>query len=251
MPASKVVQSVARAADILIFVAESDEGVTLQAISQSLDLKPTTAYNLARTLTTKGLLEKVPHPVRYRLGPTFYAMVAQQAESSLRERAATAVLHLAEHFPQATVTYCEPIANEIMTVLRISPERPGVLERPRNRMMQPYVNACTLIFQAFWSPEQRLAYTTHHSFYEYGAQVWRTREALDLFLSEAREAGYVVRPHAEVIPIAMPVFSRTQELIGTLGIAQPMQTGYDADRMIGDIVNALKKATEDLAAASE
>jgi len=244
MAVSNVVQSVARAADILMLVAESEDGLTLQALSQSLGLKPTTTYNLARTLTVKGLLQKVPRPVRYQLGASFYAMVAHSAERSLRDQASKAVQRLARRFPQATVTYCEPIANEIMNLLRMSPERPGVLERPRDRSMQPYVNAASLVFQAFWPPDQRLAYQQHHPFDEFGAQIWESEAALAEFLAEARQLGYVAKPGRKIVPVAVPVFSDAHELLATVGIAVQRDSLGDVGQAVSEIVRELSDTAD-------
>lgn len=62
------IQSVSRAARILLFVAQHADGVEVRGIAEEFDLSVPTTYHLINTLLDEGLLSKVEHR-RYMIGP--------------------------------------------------------------------------------------------------------------------------------------------------------------------------------------
>ncbi len=223
MAHSELVQSVLRSLDILELVAASEEGLALRELSERLGLKAPTAHNLARTLASRGFLQKTTRPVRYRLGRAVVELGHLPSQQALLGRAPRALRRLFGELEGATVTLNQALGGEILTVLRISPERPGVLERPRGRTMHPYGTASAVLYQALWTEEERAAYRRRYPFWEYGAHLWADQRRLEQALDEARRKGYAAfdLPQAGAFPAAAPVFADNHELLAAVGASLP------------------------------
>lgn len=221
MPASDLVQSLSRALMLLELLPAADNGLTLQQISRELDLRPTTVHNLVRTLEARGYVTKLSKPTRYTLGTTVIDLARQYMEQELQCGAARAVNTVFTRFSNARATYSEYIGGEVVLRLRMTPERPSLLERPWNSVMLPYVSASGLVFQAYWSFRQQQANLQRYPFTEYGAHVWQTEERLQAFLAEVRERGYAAPPIGQsgLVPVAVPIFFSGDEIAGALGAA--------------------------------
>lgn len=222
-----LVQSVIRGLDILRRLGAADHGMTLRELSDSLELKQPTVYKLVRTLLAAGFVEKSDRPVRYSLGAGVFELADEYWKRTLLRRAEMVVRRLFEELRaySANVVLTEAPAGEVETVLRMSPERPGILERPRGRLMSPYASACSLAFQAFWTERERREYQRRHPFWEEGAYLWDTPEKLEELLVDIRHKGYAV-PHfrtTNVYLVAAPVYGGNQQLVGVLGASMPQQ----------------------------
>ena len=223
MPGSELVQSVQRSLDIVEAVAQSDSGLTLRQLAEDLGLKPPTVHSLAKTLVARRYLEKTPGRPRYRLGPAALRLADAFWERRLIHRGALAVRELSRELPGATVLLAEAVGGEILTTLRVRPERPGILERPRARTLHPYATSCALVYQAFWSEEERNAFRERHPFQIHGAHIWGDLERLDAALEEIRKKGYadpgLVGTGGRAV--AAPVFAPGGDLAAALGASAP------------------------------
>jgi len=245
MPRSDLVQSVLRSLDILSLIAQSPEGLPLNAVAAATGLKSPTAHKLVRTLASRGFVEKRRRPVRYALGRAALEMAAGHWNGALLQRATSALRDLSARFPAATFTFCKPVGGEVMNLLRMSPERPGFVERPVDRVMSAYTSASCLVFQAFWTEEERAAYRERHPFWERGAHVWGDIERLDAFLDAVRRLGCAVPDFVKrgVHPVAAPVYEQTGLLRATLGASLPAARADEEtkDRLHGAVVAASKE----------
>ena len=208
-------------------LGNADHGLTLRELTAASDLKRPTLYKLLQTLVAAGFVGKSERPVRYSLGGEVFALADRYWQRSLLQRAAPVVqavfADLREH--GATVVFTEAPAGEVEVVLRMAPERPGILERPRGRAMAPYASACSLAFQAFWTERERRDYQRRHPFWEEGAYLWETPEALAELLQEIRAKGYAVPSFRtrNVYLVAAPVYGGNQQLVAVLGASMPEQ----------------------------
>lgn len=201
--------------------------MTLRELAESLDLKQPTVYKLVRTLLAAGFLEKTERPVRYSLGSGVFELADEYWQRTLLRRAEVVVRRLFEQLQEygANVVLAEAPTGEVETVLRMSPERPGILERPRGRLMSSYASACTLAFQAFWTERERREYQRRHPFWEQGAYLWDTAEKLEALLKDIRDKGYAVPffKTKNVYLVAAPVYGGNQQLVAVLGASMPEQ----------------------------
>jgi IclR family acetate operon transcriptional repressor len=219
---------------LLELLPAAENGLTLQQLSQELDLRPTTVHNLVRTLEARGYVSKLTKPTRYTLGPSVLDLAQQYLGRELQRRAAKAVSAVFAHFSNGRATYAECVGGEVILKLRMTPERPGLLERPWNSVMLPYVSASALVFQAFWTETQRRTHQKRYPFAEYGAHLWHTEDRLDAFLADVRARGYAAPPPdpSGLVRVAVPVFFSGHEIVGALGAAMTIaaRNGDDGER---------------------
>lgn len=229
MPHSDLVQSLLRAVDVIELVAQSERGLSLGEVCNALGLKQPTAHNLIRTLIARDFVEKTQSPVRYRLGAAVARLAEERQNHTVVRQASAMMTDLFERFrgllparldPQeeATLSFSQYVGGEVVMLLRLRMQRPGVLERPKHTM-SAYQSAAPLTFQAFWSPEELEDYRRRHPFLDQGAPIWKQQEKLDGFLARVREVGYCQPP---ITPpgqfrVAAPVFGEGHRLVGVLG----------------------------------
>ena len=243
MADAALIQSLVRGLDILTLVAESPDGLRLNALADATGLKLPTVHKLARTLVHRGFLARASRPVRYQLGRAALEIAEAHWHSNLLRRAPDVLRRICSHFGRATATLCEVIGGEVINVLRMSPERPGVVERPVSRAMMPYSSASALVFQAWWTEQERSAYRDRYPFWEHGAHLWTDVDALDTFLAETREKGcasayFLAR---NCCPAAAPVFGPNGVLRATVGASVPMEDSASHTDLIQTVLYAARE----------
>lgn len=220
-----LVQSLLRGLEILRRLAPTDHGMTLRETAAALELKEATTYKLLQTLVAAGFVEKTPRPVHYQLSSGVLELADTYWHRSLLRRAEEVVEELFEELRphNANVVLAEAVGGEIETVLRMSPERPGIIERPRGRLMSPYASACSLAYQAFWTERERVEYQRRHPFWEQGEYLWDTPERLEELFDEIRRLGYAVPVFRtkNIYLVAAPVFAANKQLVAVLGASLP------------------------------
>ena len=165
MPHSELVQSLLRAVDVLELVAQSERGLSLGEVCNSLGLKQPTAHNLIRTLIARDYVQKTTSPVRYRLGPAVARLAEERQNHTVVRQASMIMNDLFERFkallpakldPQdeATLTFAQYVGGEVVMLLRLRMQRPGVLERPKHTM-SVYQSAVALASPPFRSTGER------------------------------------------------------------------------------------------------
>jgi DNA-binding IclR family transcriptional regulator len=253
MPHNELVQSLLRAVDVIELVAQSERGLSLGEVCNSLGLKQPTAHNLIRTLIARDFVEKTLSPVRYRLGPAVARLAEERLNHTVVRQASMIMNDLFERLkailppkigPQdeATLSFSQHSGGEVVMLLRMRMQRPGVLERPKHTM-SAYQSAAPLAFQTFWPPEELQEYRERHPFLDQGAPIWKTQERLDQFLMKSRELGYVqppVFPQGQV-RVAVPVFGDGHRLVGVLGAGIWLKTPIDTKRLIREMLESSRQ----------
>ena len=245
MSANPLVQSLLRGLSILEQVAASEDGRTLAELAESLGCKPSTVHNLIRTLASRGYLERVTRPVRYRLGPGALNLADQQQGKGFWLKAEAVLRDMMTAYPKFTVSLAEVRGGEIVVAMRIMAERPGTLERPTDLRMQPYANASGLVYQAYWDSPMRLECRQRYPFYEFGAHLWESEAELDTFLDQVRKRAVVVpkyRPEVGWL-VAVPVFGSNGQLRAVLGVRLPP---HEKDWDVEQVVEYAKGAAQEL-----
>lgn len=225
MPGSTPLQSVTRAVAILEAVGHAgSRGASLQELARELNLKAPTVHNFLRTLLAKNWLERDDAAPRYRLGSAFLATAAGVRRDHFLQAAGQAMLRLAAACPQATVSLAAYAAPEVVVCQRVSPRRPGILEESLHNRLHPYGSASPLLFQAFWSDEERAAYRQTHPFWENGGgELWKSVARLEAFLEAARRKRAVLLDLAgeEMVKAAVPVATPGGAIRYALGASLP------------------------------
>jgi DNA-binding IclR family transcriptional regulator len=242
-----MIQSVSRAIDILEAVAGAEAGLRLSEIADATGLKANTAHNLAGTLVQRGYVEKVDGPL-YRLGPAAARLSERSSRSGFVAAGAEALREAVQQAPQATWVLSERMGGQIVVVLRMSPDRPGVLQRPQGTTFHPYANASGLALMAFLPEGEVLALREQHPFYEFGAHLWGTIGELNEFLDDVRDRGYAVPPFPDQAGFraAAPVRDRHGNVLGAFGGSMGARSHAATDEMIKRVVRSAAKLTSSL-----
>ena len=232
MPRSQLVQSLTRGLTILEQIARSESGLSLQELSRRVGLKPTTVHNLVRTLVSQGFVEKVPRPVRYRVGSAVEDLAGLRKSGLLLGRVPAAMTDLFNVLGDATTVFAQVVGGDIRKVMRIIRERPGILEHPQDVSLHPYVSASALLFQSLWMEEERVAYRKRYPFWEYGAHAWGTEERFDAEMEATRLRGFafVDIEKTGVYTMASPITGAGGQVLAAIGATIPLETADEPRR---------------------
>ncbi len=246
MAETKPVQSLLRGIDLLELLTEAPQGMRLSDIAQTMGLKAPTVHNLVKTLAGRGLIEK-------RSGNRYVAGVAlldlaDRFRTNARQLAAEDVVRrLAQHDLQPVVNYTIPSGSRLAVRLRMSPDRPRVMQRPSNQDNGLYGSATGLAFLAFAAPDRVLALRQAHPFHEEGIRLWESWDALAAFLSATRKNGVSVTPFAgqAALRVAAPVFDRDGAATSFIGVSVAADQAT-TKRAQKSIITAVQAAAEEL-----
>ena len=227
MPAT-VIQSVDRSLNILRLVASRD-GIPLRELSRSLELNTTTAYNLANTLVRRGFLDKTESPVGYRLGPAVGDLLTLSRHGGFEEKLEEGVRELARVFPEGVVTMARYTGGELAVILRMSPQQPGVLQRPDHRTFAPYSSASGLALLAFAGADAAIEYRRLHPPAEFAPAALQDKAKLEAELDRARRRGYVALRRERQLRLAFPVREHGNDPACFAGLSLEPVPGTRAD----------------------
>ena len=219
------VQSLLKGLDILATVAEAEaEGLRLVDIAERLELKTPTTHNLVQTLLHRRYLVR-SNGNRYRLGPAFLELARRSGSGQFMRQAEKVLADLSRQFPEATVTLAQVIGDEIHFRRRISPDRPGIMQRPIGLVFRPYANASGLVCLAFGAEDTLALLRERYPFHECAAHLWDSPRQLSRFLEEVRRKGYAVPPFPgqEGLRVAFPIMDAYGSLVATLGASVPWE----------------------------
>lgn len=234
MAGSDLVGSLLKGMDMLRLISESTDGLRLAEIEAGMELKKTTAHNLARTLRSRGFLVKDAME-RYNLGPAIGELARGQHKREVLLRAEKVLKDLAERFPEGTLTFMEQSGTEVVCRLRRSPDRPGVTQRPIDHTMSPYSSASGLCLQAF-NHSFRVELSTGKPFEEYGQAHWRSRERFEAEMKAIRLRGHaLIQSESGQLRIAVPVGERF-----SLGLSFQSNAGANPESIAAAVVAAAK-----------
>lgn len=220
MPGNEPVQSLGRGLDILLLVAQGEDGQRLGDLSEKMGLNPSTVHNLVKSLRLKGFVEKCADG-RLRTGGVFRELMKAGAASDLHGKVETAMKSIASKFGSAVLTFSEISNSEIIVALRMSPDMPGIIQRRSSMRFHLYYNVSALVHLAFGDPEEVSWLKLSHPFVEEGLTNWKDEESLERYLRKAKSQGYAKSPFCEkeVLRIAVPVFSDGGHMRGSLGLS--------------------------------
>ena len=147
MANSDLIGSLVRAMEILKMIGGSPSGCRVEEICTAMQLKPPTVYNIIRTLTAGGFVER--HNRSLRLGREFKRLAGVGEGGLLEGVAETELLALYQRIPKGTAIFGVSTRQGVEQTHRISFDRPGVIQNLPNEIMHPYATAAGLIGLAF------------------------------------------------------------------------------------------------------
>lgn len=240
-----LVRSLSKGLDVLRLVGNSDSGLRLGEVAEALGQKVPSTHYLVRTLLAGGFLEKRSGNLLC-LGPIFLELAERQRSSALAAAAEKELQTLHETLPPGVVIFGTATRQEMRQLFRISPDRPHVLQRCNGDLLHPYASAAGLVGLAFASETVRLSMEERHPFAEYGAHLWKTREALDTYLAGVRDAGAAVCPFdaALFFRVSVPIFDNGGSLVAVVGASVPAANvpgATDRRRVVRTLLDAAQR----------
>ena len=191
MPGSDLVQSLLRGLELLQITATEPEGLTLSEITQRSGLQKSTVYNLLRTLCAKGFLEKNAQN-RFCCGIALNALVLDGKNAALLERAAAALQHIQQKYPDDVLIFAALENGAVKVKLRFSPDNPGKVQYLPNRNFPPYLSVTALALQAA-NPDQSDLIKQQYPWEEYGEAIWGDEEFFNEELQKIARQGFCWR----------------------------------------------------------
>ena len=220
------VQSVERALDLLLAVADADgEAVGVRELARRTGLKAPTAHDLLRTLMVKGFLA-FDEPVRgYRLGPAA-ARLSRDADTA-RAMAAFARPYI-ERLHKAlgeTLTVMISEGERVVTVSGIQPDNALAVVPSLGAVRHPHCLATGQVALAHWPEDARRRYAESEPLSELGPNAPQTPEALLKLLERVRKRGWgeaVDVRSSGIAAVAVPVLDGRGELAMGIGCSAPL-----------------------------
>ena len=191
MANSDLVQSLLRGLDLLKLISTHQDGLRLNEIAQLTGMKKTTLHNLLRTLIAKNFAVKT-NADRFRIGPELLDIAAAVRVSNRQNRIAEKLREVAEAFPDCIITLSTINTGTISCVFRISPDLPGVLQRPEQYNFMPYTSASAIVLQAV-NPHKAQQLERDYPFEEYGIGMWGNIENFRNTACDVSRNGYYCR----------------------------------------------------------
>jgi len=230
MASGNRIQSLERSLDLLMHVAHSPQGLRLNEAARLCGLKPTTAYNMLRTLEAKGFLRKVENAI-YKLGPAIPELTDRAAEDDLQDVVGKHMLNLARKYCSAVITFAERSGQEICCKLRKAPHFGGVTA-PAKTQYTTLAGASARLLLSYSSEDCLKKYLLMNP--EEDGREFKSA------IKKIREEGLVVVERPDELLIAVAVSIATSQPVHALAIRITAQEGIEREEVLGDLRNAAK-----------
>jgi len=241
MSEDSYIQSVLKAAAMLRLVGEATDGMKLAEIAKEMNLKLPAIHHLSKTLISCGFLNKDKDNV-LTLGCELIRLASRAAGDIFIDSASIELTRLFGLYPQGVVVLAEVNPPQIDMLLRISYERPNVIQKENGQVFNIYVNAVALTALALVDEESRELLMEKQPYSEYGALLWQERKRLDEFLKQVQHDEITVCPFDQQTSfrVAAPVWGKGKSLKGAIGLSIPASKIMKINK--GEIFMELQKS---------
>lgn len=221
MANSDLIGSLVRAMEILKMIGNSPSGCRVEEMCAALQLKAPTVYNILRTLSSEEFVER--RNGYFCLGREFRRLAGCMENGLLEDAAETELLALYQRMPKGTAIFGIATRQGVEQTLRISFDRPGVIQTLPNELMHPYATAAGLIGLAFADEESFLQQSEKWPFAEFGAHLWKSRAKLDAFLAQVRKEKLALSPFDRDLfwRLSGAITDKDDRLYAVVGVSVP------------------------------
>lgn len=213
MANSDLVKSLVKGLNIIQLIGESDNGMSLAEIADTMDMKRPAAHNLLRTLCACRFAEKSGNN-KYQLGEELGKLAMKQGDLAFTEHISDILRLLALEFPGARVHYAEPVASGIASKLMVAPDSPTVVLKPDNMIFTPYISAFAMLHLSIVSKHEVDAFK---SSYPFGEFCYMKPEKYEEYVEFARKNKWSRYNDSGGTRVAVPVM-KSGRLKGFLGV---------------------------------
>jgi DNA-binding IclR family transcriptional regulator len=183
--------------ELLRLVAAAPDGLRLKDIVDRSGLQKSTAHNLLRTLLAGNFLFRDEEGY-YFPGDALSEMAGVRVDRSLRRRIGRELLELHKKFPEDVLTVATFERSAIRCVLRVSPDRPGIVQTPENQTFSAYVSLSALALHTHWAAMIERSFP----FGDFGEDMWATPENFHRVLQTTRQQGYCWKKKMKLLAAA-------------------------------------------------
>ena len=189
MPRSELVQSLLRGLDILKLISSRLEGMSLAELSAATGLKKPTIHNLLRTLIARDMAARGANN-RFTAGSALAELADSGQQQERNRKIENALLVLQKLFPGHIITVSTVRGESVCCIKRVSPDCPGVVQSPQERLFMPDSSVSAIALQAAAKPEQITGLESRYAFEEFGMGKWGSRENFERHKKEVLAKGY-------------------------------------------------------------
>lgn len=234
---NNTIQSVDRAFTILDLIVQSEKGLRLCEITDATGLKSPTVHNLLRTLCEKQMVEKIIDKNIYISGVGIDRMFEKSRDSIFLQRCGDVMLQLQCRYSDIVFTFTSIRGGAVSVILRLSPDRPGILQRPVGMDYSPYSQSSGLVTMAFASESDIENIESRYLFEEYGIAKWKDRKVFENELRKVRSQGHAMVENERRLAFGVPVFDNNKVFLGSFGasITAGIMEKENANHLLSDI----------------
>ena len=220
----KPVSTADKVLDVLLLFNEARLKLSIEEISQLLDMPRSSVYRYVRILCDKGFLEKVG-TAHYRLGLTFITLsrTALNSNRDIRLTALPSMKHLAEQIGES-VSLMRLYNRQVVCIESIEGQRALRVTIEKGRTQPLHAGASSKLLLAFID-ERDWDEVLNYSRERFTETTITDAETLKAQLYHIRQQGYAVSDGEIDVgarAIAVPIRDGHKEVIATLSIEGPM-----------------------------
>jgi len=245
-----LVQSVARALDILEVLGQAEQGLGVTELARQLGLKVPTAHNLLRTLLARGYVAKDKSTQRYRLGFNC-AQLGRAYRQTLRisEVARPAVQDLARRLNESVVVAAME-QGEIAFIARAAGSQMLAVNFERSWVKVGCTSVCGRVLLAHLPEDELGRYIDAHPIKRGEIEDIGNRRDLDRILAKARSDGHLEywRDSNTVLAIAAPIRDYTGDVVASVGLGMPGVRFKKSERrvIVGAVEDTARHISDEL-----
>ncbi len=220
-----LIQSVARALDILCLFSHSHPLLGVSEISRMMNLPKGTVHGLVSTLVSQGFLQQDTLSKKYQLGLKIYELgVILSGVLEINQKASAPAHRIAKR----TQLMCRVAiwdGDSMMITYTAYPTRRAAHSQQLGPRVHAYCTGFGKAALAFLDEEEIKAYLSRVKLAPITATTITSKKRLLTELKEARNTGYSI-DREEAIPgvgcIGVPIFKRGGSLAGAISLSGPL-----------------------------
>lgn len=223
------ISALEKALDILLLFRGKRQSVTIEQISETLDMPRSTLYRYVRVLSDAGFLEKTGKS-HYRLGLTFIELSRQALNSNrdLRLTAFPSMKRIAEEVGES-VSIMRLFNRQAVCIENIEGMHALRVRMEPGRTQPLHAGASSKVLLAY-QPENEWEDMLDFPLTQYTNSTYTSFDALKHHLREIRQQGYAVSDgeiDAGARAVAVPIFNTRGDAIAALSIEAPATRMHD------------------------
>ena len=235
MANSDLVLSVAKALDVLKYIALQSESCCLRDLAQHFNMKTPALHNILRTMVDRKFLCKTADG-KYTPGTALQEIANNLPDKLAGDEKLLCMLH--EMYPKAVITLAEISSNAVICCRRISPDAPGQIQTPVNRTFPPYTGVTGLVTISC-SGLSADELENRWPFEDFGQNEWENREKFLETLARCRKNGFAVKKRNSTLTMAVAL--QSGRTLGFCLTQNDMKNGTKVQKEILDFISRMEK----------